>query len=69
MVTKWGLDNMEVYIGGQNLLTYSNYIGYDPDVNYTDPLNGTIGQNISRGIDNFTAPQPRIIMAGIKLGL
>lgn len=69
MVTKWGLDNMQVYIGGQNLLTYSNYLGYDPDVNYTDPLNGTIGQNISRGIDNFTAPQPRIIMAGIKLGL
>lgn len=68
VVTRWGLGYMKVYVGGQNLLTFTNYTGYDPDVNYTDPLNGTIGQNISRGIDNFTAPQPRIIMAGIKLG-
>jgi hypothetical protein len=55
-------------MGGQNLYTFTNYIGYDSDVNYTDPLNGTIGQNISRGIDNFTAPQPRIIMTGLKIG-
>lgn len=68
VVTRWGLGYMKVYAGGQNLLTFTGYTGYDPDVNYTDPLNGTIGQNISRGIDNFTAPQPRIIMAGIKLG-
>ncbi|MFY0653615.1 MAG: SusC/RagA family TonB-linked outer membrane protein [Cyclobacteriaceae bacterium] len=67
-VSGWGLDYMKVYVGGQNLLTKTNYTGYDPDVNYTDPINGVIGQNINRGIDNFTAPQPRIFMAGIKIG-
>ncbi|MEQ8237725.1 MAG: SusC/RagA family TonB-linked outer membrane protein [Cyclobacteriaceae bacterium] len=65
----WGLTYMNVYIGGSNLLTFTDYLGYDPDVNYIDPLDGVVGQNISRGIDNFTSPQPRIFMAGIKIGL
>ncbi|MEM6642346.1 MAG: SusC/RagA family TonB-linked outer membrane protein [Bacteroidota bacterium] len=64
-----GLRNMSVYIGATNLLTLTDYIGYDPDVSYFDPLDGVIGQNISRGIDNFNTPQPRIIMSGIKIGL
>ncbi|WP_436514601.1 SusC/RagA family TonB-linked outer membrane protein [Ekhidna sp. To15] len=64
-----GLRNMSVYISASNLLTFTDYIGYDPDVSYFDPLDGIIGQNISRGIDNFNTPQPRIIMSGIKIGL
>lgn len=64
-----GLRNMSVYVSASNLLTFTNYIGYDPDVSYFDPLDGIIGQNISRGIDNFNTPQPRIIMSGIKIGL
>ncbi|WP_462253565.1 SusC/RagA family TonB-linked outer membrane protein [Ekhidna sp.] len=63
-----GLRNLSVYVGATNLLTFTDYIGYDPDVSYFDPLDGIIGQNISRGIDNFTAPQPRIFMSGIKIG-
>lgn len=63
-----GLRNLSVYIGATNLLTFTDYVGYDPDVSYFDPLDGIIGQNISRGIDNFTAPQPRIFMSGIKIG-
>lgn len=64
-----GLRNMSVYVSATNLLTFTNYIGFDPDVSYFDPLDGIIGQNISRGIDNFNTPQPRIIMSGIKIGL
>lgn len=63
-----GLRNFSMYIGATNLFTITEYIGYDPDVSYFDPLDGIIGQNISRGIDNFTAPQPRIFMSGIKIG-
>jgi len=68
-VEGWGLTHMEVYIGGQNLWTLSNYTGYDPEVNYIDPTTGVLGQNINKGIDNFTAPQPRIFTTGIKIGL
>lgn len=64
-----GLRNMSVYVSATNLLTFTNYVGYDPDVSYFDPLDGIIGQNISRGVDNFNTPQPRIIMTGIKIGL
>ncbi|MEO1253776.1 MAG: SusC/RagA family TonB-linked outer membrane protein, partial [Bacteroidota bacterium] len=64
-----GLRNMSIYVGATNLLTFTDYIGYDPDISYFDPLDGIIGQNISRGIDNFNTPQPRIIMSGIKIGL
>lgn len=69
LVDKWKLSNAQVYVGGQNLLTFTNYIGYDPDVVYIDPTTGTLGQNINKGVDNFTAPQPRIFTAGIKIGL
>ncbi|MFY0600796.1 MAG: SusC/RagA family TonB-linked outer membrane protein [Cyclobacteriaceae bacterium] len=69
LTSGWGIEYMDVYIGGSNLLTFTDYIGYDPDVNYVDPLDGVVGQNISRGIDNFTAPQPRMFITGIKIGL
>lgn len=69
MVAGWGMQYMSIYVGGTNLLTFTDYTGYDPDVSYFDPLDGVVGQNISRGIDNFTAPQPKIFMGGIKIGL
>ncbi len=68
MVSNWGLSFFKFYVGGQNLLTFTDYSGYDPDVNYVDPNFGTIERNISRGIDNFTAPQARTIISGIKIG-
>lgn len=68
MVSNWGLSFFKFYVGGQNLLTFTDYSGYDPDVNYIDPNFGTIERNISRGIDNFTAPQARTIISGIKIG-
>lgn len=67
-ISNWGLSYFKFYVGGQNLLTFTDYSGYDPDVNYVDPNFGTISQNISRGIDNFTAPQARTIISGIKIG-
>ncbi len=67
-VSNWGLSYFKFYVGGQNLLTFTDYSGYDPDVNYIDPNFGTIERNISRGIDNFTAPQARTIISGIKIG-
>lgn len=69
LVERWGLKRAEVYLGGQNLLTIAKYSGYDPDVVYIDPNTGTLGQNLNRGVDNFTPPQARIITTGIKIGL
>ncbi len=67
-VSNLNLGYFKFYIGGQNLFTITDYSGYDPDVNYVDPNFGTIERNISRGIDNFTAPQARAFITGIKIG-
>lgn len=69
IVSGWGLSYFKVYIGGQNLLTFTDYSGFDPDVNYVDSSFGSeIERNISRGIDNFTAPQARTFITGLKIG-
>ena len=69
MVNGWGLSYLRFYVGGQNLITFTDYSGYDPDVNYVDPNFGTIERNISRNIDNFNIPQARVIITGFKIGL
>lgn len=63
-----GISNCSIYVGGQNLFTITSYPGYDPDVSYTDPNGGTISQNINRGIDLFSTPQPRVFITGLKIG-
>ncbi len=67
-ISGMGISYGKIYLGGQNLFTFTNYSGYDPDSNYVDPLGGTITSNINRGIDDFTAPQPRVITTGFKIG-
>ena len=68
VISTMGISFAQFYVGGQNLFTFTNYSGYDADSNYIDPLGGTITANINRGIDDFTAPQPRVITTGFKIG-
>ncbi len=60
--------SLSFYVSGQNLLTFSDYQGFDPDVSYSDPAGGAFAANINRGIDFFSAPQPRIFTTGVKIG-
>ncbi|MEQ8552690.1 MAG: SusC/RagA family TonB-linked outer membrane protein [Cyclobacteriaceae bacterium] len=59
---------LSFYVAGQNLVTFTDYPGFDPDVSYSDPSGGEFAANINRGIDFFTAPQPRVFTTGIKIG-
>ena len=63
-ISKIGLNRMRIYIQGQNLLTFTKYKGWDPEVS-TDFLN----DNINSGGDFYSAPQPRSIVFGISIGL
>jgi hypothetical protein len=49
------LERARVYIGGQNLLTFTDYLGWEPEVG-------------SNGFDELTYPQARSIMIGLQLG-
>jgi TonB-linked SusC/RagA family outer membrane protein len=64
IISKAGLDRMRLYIQAQNLLTFTKYKGWDPEVS-TDFLN----DNITSGCDFYSAPSPRSIVFGINIEL
>ena len=57
------LRSLRLYVTGQNLLTFTDYSGWDPEVN-TDFIDG----NIALGTDFYAAPQPRSITFGVNIG-
>lgn len=59
---KIGFSRVRIYGSGQNLLTFTNYTGLDPEVNTGADLGG-----LAEGIDLYAMPQPRVIMGGINL--
>jgi TonB-linked SusC/RagA family outer membrane protein len=56
------LSTVRVYVQAQNLVTWTNYSGLDPEVNTFS------GSNTSLGTDFLTYPQARTITGGISLG-
>lgn len=63
IVSKAGIKGARIYVSGANLVTWTDYTGYDPEVN-------TNGQNsISSGMDRGAYPTAKSIMAGISLTL
>jgi TonB-linked SusC/RagA family outer membrane protein len=51
-----------VYANGNNLLTFTEYKGYDPEFNPTESIYG-------RGVDNTLEPIVRSVILGIRVGL
>jgi len=49
------------YVSASNLLTFTNYLGYDPEVSYSR-------RQIDQGIDYGLTPQPRQFIFGAKFG-
>ncbi|MDQ3950343.1 MAG: SusC/RagA family TonB-linked outer membrane protein, partial [Gemmatimonadota bacterium] len=56
-----GMSNARVYLSGRNLKLWSDYLGYDPDVN----SNGS-SENISLGQEFYSYPRARTISVGIS---
>jgi TonB-linked SusC/RagA family outer membrane protein len=56
------INSLNIYITGTNLITVTEYLGYDPEFSYR---NGILGQ----GIDYGKIPQPRSLIIGLKVGL
>lgn len=59
---KLNLTKLRVYATANNLLTFTKYTGWDPEVN-TDYLTG-----VAAGNDFYSAPQPKTITFGLNLG-
>ncbi|MCX8532643.1 SusC/RagA family TonB-linked outer membrane protein [Chryseobacterium luquanense] len=55
-----GVSKINLYVTGQNLLTWTDYTGFDPEVNAFNTTNGV------SGIDYGTYPQVRTFIFGLK---
>ena len=58
-----GFNRLRVYVQGQNLATWTDYSGFDPEVNYAG------NTAVTRGFDFYTLPQARTISLGLDVGL
>jgi TonB-dependent starch-binding outer membrane protein SusC len=61
--SRGNISNLRIYLSSQNLLTFTNYTGYDPEVAVREGINSTLGA----GIDFGQFPAARTILAGIQL--
>ncbi len=59
--SRWNIQQVRIYVSAQNLHTWTNYTGYNPEVsNYEGALTG--------GVDYGSFPLARTISAGINIG-
>ncbi|WP_192821512.1 TonB-dependent receptor [Rufibacter sp. LB8] len=63
LVSKAKLRTARIYVQAQNLVTFTDYPGFDPEVNFAGTSNTTLG------VDFYTFPQARTITFGINIGL
>jgi hypothetical protein len=57
-----GISSCRVYVTGQNLLTFTKYSGFDPEVN--SPGNS----NLQLGVDYNAYPAARTFLVGVNVG-
>jgi TonB-linked SusC/RagA family outer membrane protein len=62
LVNKVKLSNVRLFFTGQNLLTFTKYSGWDPEVNADDVVT-----NIALGYDFYTTPQAKTFMGGLNI--
>jgi TonB-linked SusC/RagA family outer membrane protein len=62
MLSRYKVNSARFYISGDNLLLFTKYKGYDPDVSVSrNPL--------TPGIDSFTYPRSRNVRMGLSINL
>lgn len=61
LLRKTALSGLQVFVTGQNLLTFTKYTGYDPEVNAYG------ASSVALGVDYGTYPQSKTVIAGINI--
>ena len=61
LLSKIKIDQLRVYVSAQNLITWTKYTGYDPEVS----LNGQ--SLINKGVDQGVYPNNKSLQAGLSL--
>lgn len=58
---RWGLENLRLYANLQNVLTFTSYSGYDPEIGAS-----TVSANVY-GLDNGRYPSPQVYTFGLNV--
>ncbi len=59
--------NLEVYLSGANLLTFTKYSGYDPEIGFRGNA-GVVGDLLRNGVDYGQYPRARNLSVGVRAG-
>lgn len=68
LLRKISMQSARVYVSGLNLLTFTKYTGYDPEVNTQYSSTTSQNANVTLGHDFYTPPQQRTITFGLNIG-
>ena len=60
LIGRFGLSKLDAYVTATNLITWTNYTGFDPDVNSYSGLRA--------GVDEGSYPQSRTVILGLNFG-
>ena len=66
LLRKAGLQKVRIYASAQNILTFTNYPGYDPEVNYN--TDGGTNSNRNLGLDYGSYPNAKSYTVGLNIG-
>jgi TonB-linked SusC/RagA family outer membrane protein len=64
---KRGINKLRLYVSGQNLLTFTNYKGYDPEIGDLTQSAGSDVRSLGIGVDLGNYPQPRLYYFGVNI--
>ncbi len=61
------ITSLNVFVSAQNLLTFTKYSGYDPEVSWAGNVGGQIDNAVSLGVDYGTYPNVRTFNFGFNV--
>lgn len=71
VLAKLHIEQLRIFMNAYNLFVITKYKGWDPEVNadfFTSTITPGVASNINQGIDFYSAPQPRTLTFGVKIG-
>lgn len=66
VLDKMSIQKFRIYVSAQNILTFTDYEGYDPEVNYR--TDGATNGNRNLGLDYASYPNAKSFTFGLNLG-
>ena len=70
LLDKLKIEKLRLYVSAQNIITITDYEGYDPEVNYrttdTNPSQNNSNRNL--GLDYGSYPNARAVTVGVNVG-